>query len=109
MNPPEFLKELNQGAEKAFGENAQNMIDNLLSAKLPPKLKRSVNMAQLENSSYDEIVAHHKRGNWSLTPLRNRTTCERRQCLPQHLSLIAFSPLGCSLISSSTFARKKVT
>ena len=37
------------------------MIDSLLYAKLPPKLKRSVNMAKLENGSYDEIVAHLER------------------------------------------------
>ena len=47
MRLPDFLEELNQGAEKAFGENAQAMIDSLLYAKLPPKLKRSVNMAGL--------------------------------------------------------------
>ena len=32
MKPPDFLEELNQGAEKAFGENAQAMIDSLLFA-----------------------------------------------------------------------------
>ena len=57
----DFLEELNQGAEKAFGDHAQKMIDSLLYAKLPPKLKRSVNMARLENGSYDEIVAHLER------------------------------------------------
>ena len=61
MKLPDFLEELNQGAEKAFGEHAQKMIDSLLYAKLPPKLKRSVNMARLENGSYDEIVAHLER------------------------------------------------
>ena len=30
MKFPDFLEELNQGAEKAFGENAQAMIDSLL-------------------------------------------------------------------------------
>ena len=30
MKLPDFLEELNQGAEKAFGENAQHMIDSLL-------------------------------------------------------------------------------
>ena len=35
MKLPDFLEELNQGAEKAFGENAQAMIDSLLYAKLP--------------------------------------------------------------------------
>ena len=51
MKLPDFLEELNQGAEKAFGENAKSMIDSLLYAKLPPKLKRSVNMARLENGT----------------------------------------------------------
>ena len=51
------MEELNQGARKAFGENAKSMIDSLLYAKLPPKLKRSVNMARLENGTYEEIVA----------------------------------------------------
>ena len=61
MKLPDFLEELNQGAEKAFGENAKSMIDSLLYAKLPPKLKRSVNMARLENGTYEEIVAHLER------------------------------------------------
>ena len=58
---PDFLEEINQGAEKAVGENAKIMIDSLLYAKLPPKLKRSVNMARLENGTYEEIVAHLER------------------------------------------------
>ena len=58
MKLPEFLEELNQRAEKAFGDKAQKINDSLLHAKLPPKLKRSVNKARLENGPYDEIVAH---------------------------------------------------
>ena len=58
---PYFLEELNQGAEKAFGKNAQAMIDRLLYAKLPPKLKRSVNMARLENATWVAIVTHLER------------------------------------------------
>ena len=61
MKLPDFLEELNQGAERTFGDHAQKMIDSLLYAKLPPKLKRSVNMARLEKGSYDEIVAHLER------------------------------------------------
>ena len=61
MKLPDFLEERNQGAEKAFGENAQAMIDSLLYAKLPPKLKLSVNMARLENATNDEIVTHLER------------------------------------------------
>ena len=58
MKLPDFFEEVSQGAEKPFGDNAQNMIDSLLYAKLPRKLKRSVNSAILENGSFDEIVAH---------------------------------------------------
>ena len=47
----DFLEELNQGAEKAFREHAQAIIDRLFYAKLPPKLKRSVNMARFENAT----------------------------------------------------------
>ena len=61
MKLPDVLEELNQGAEKAFGENAKSIIDSLLYAKLPPKLKRSVNMARLENGTYEEIVPHLER------------------------------------------------
>ena len=61
MKLPDFLEELNQGAENAFSENAQAMIDSLLHAKLPPKLKRSVNMARLENATNEEIVTHLER------------------------------------------------
>ena len=58
---PDFLEELNERAERAFGDNAQHMIDSLLYAKLPPHLKRSLNLAQLENGKYDQIVAHLER------------------------------------------------
>ena len=58
---PDFLEELNECAEKAFDDNAQHMIDSLLYAKLPPHLKRSLNLAHLENGTYDQIVAHLER------------------------------------------------
>ena len=61
MKLPDFLDKLNQGAEKAFGEHAQVMIDSLQYAKLPPKLKRSVNTARLENATYEEIVTNLER------------------------------------------------
>ena len=61
MKLPDPLEKLNQGAEKAFGENAKSMIDSLLSAKLPPKLKWFVHMARLENETYEEIEAHFER------------------------------------------------
>ena len=58
---PDFLEELNECAERAFGDNAQHMIDSLLYAKLPPHLKRSLNLAYLENGTYDQIVVHLER------------------------------------------------
>ena len=63
MKLPYFLEELNQGAEKAFGENSPAMIDSFLCAKMPPEPKRSVNMARLlENATYDEELTHLERG-----------------------------------------------
>ena len=58
---PDFLEELNKCAERAFGDNAQHKIDSLLYAKLPPHLKRSLNLAYLENGTYDQIVAYLER------------------------------------------------
>ena len=37
------------------------MIDSLIYAKLPTRLKRSLNSAYLENGTYDQIVAHLER------------------------------------------------
>ena len=37
------------------------MIDSLLYAKLPPKLKRSVDIARLENGTYKKNVANLER------------------------------------------------
>ena len=53
-----FLDELNECADRAFGDNAQYLIDNLVYAKLPPHLKGSLNFDYLENGTYDQIVAH---------------------------------------------------
>ena len=55
------MEEPKECAERAFGDNAQHMIDSLLHAKLPPLLKRSLNLAYLENGTYDQIVAHLER------------------------------------------------
>ena len=54
----ELLEELNECAERVFGDNAQHMIDSLLFAKLPPHSKRSLNVAYLEMGVSDQIVAH---------------------------------------------------
>ena len=42
---PDFLEELQESAEKAFGDNAHHMIENLLYAKMPLHLKKSINQA----------------------------------------------------------------
>ena len=55
---PDILEELNECAERAFGDNAQHMIDSLIYTKLPHHLKRSLNLAYLENGTYDQTVAH---------------------------------------------------
>ena len=61
QNLPDFLEELQESAEKAFGENAHQMIENLLCAKMPPHLKKSINQAYLENGTYEQIVKHLER------------------------------------------------
>ena len=58
---PDFLEELEESAEKAFGVNAHQMIENLLYAKMPPHLKKSINQAYLENDTYTQIVKHLER------------------------------------------------
>ena len=58
---PDFLKELQESAEKAIGNNAHQMIETLLYAKMPPHLKKSINQVYLENGTYDQIVKHLER------------------------------------------------
>ena len=82
---PDFLEELNECAERAFGDNAQHMIDSLLYAKLPPHLKRSLNLAYLENGTYDQIVAHLER-ELELSGLENdgELTIRKMTAVPQN-------------------------
>ena len=61
MKLPDFIEVVNQGAEKAFGENSKTMIESLVYAKILPKQKRSVNMTRLGNGTYEEIVVHLER------------------------------------------------
>ena len=58
---PDFLEDLQESAEKTFGEAAPQMIENLLYAKMPPHLKKSINQAYLENVTYEQIVRHLER------------------------------------------------
>ena len=47
----DFLEGLNDCSDRAFGDNAKHIMDSLLYAKLPPHLKRSLNLAYLENGT----------------------------------------------------------
>ena len=58
---PDFLEDLQESAEKAFGEAAPQMTESLLYAKMPPHLKKSINHAYLENGTYEQIVRHLER------------------------------------------------
>ena len=58
---PNFLEDLQESAEKAFGEAAPQMIESLIYAKMPPHLKKSINKVYLENGSYEQIVKHLER------------------------------------------------
>ena len=57
----EFLEELQESAEKVFGDIASHMTENLFNAKLPPHLKRSINQAYLENGTNKQIIRHLER------------------------------------------------
>ena len=65
------------------------MINNVLYAKLLPHLKRSFNLAYLENGTNDQIVAHLEReleisrlendGELSIPPMATTTTTKTKQ------------------------------
>ena len=83
-----FIEELNQCAERNFGTLAHKMIDSLIYAKMPPHLKNSINVAFLENGTYDQIVAHLEKelqlsgfetdGELSLPTLTTTTTVNKQ-------------------------------
>ena len=54
----DFLDELQKLAKDAFGVGAQAIIEQFISAKIPPHLKKSINQANLENGTYELIVSH---------------------------------------------------
>ena len=58
---PDFLEDLHQSVERAFGEHAQSMIENLLYAKMPRSLKKSINQTYQENGTYDQLSKHIER------------------------------------------------
>ena len=57
----DFLDELQRLAKDAFGIAAHAIIEQFIYAKMPPHLKKSINQAQLENGTYEQIVTHLER------------------------------------------------
>ena len=57
----DFLDELQKLAKDAFGIAAHAIIEQFIYAKMPPHLKKSINQANLENGTYEQIVTHLER------------------------------------------------
>ena len=51
-----FFDELQKMAKDAFGTAAHAIIEQFIYAKMQPNLKKSMNQAHLENSTYEQIV-----------------------------------------------------
>ena len=56
-----FLDDFQKLAKGAFGVAAQAIIEQFIYAKTPPHLKKSIQQAHLENSTYKQIVSHLER------------------------------------------------
>ena len=57
----EFLDELQKLAKDACGVSAPAIIEQLIYAKMPPHVRKSVNQAHLENGTCEQIVSHLER------------------------------------------------
>ena len=57
----DIMDKIQKLAKVAFGVAAQAIIDQFIYAKMPPHLKKSINQAHLENSTYEQIVTHLER------------------------------------------------
>ena len=56
-----FLDEFQKQATDAFGIAAHAIIEQIINAKMPPHLKKSMNQAHSENGTYEQIVTHLER------------------------------------------------
>ena len=54
----DFQDELQKLANDVIGVAAPAIIEQLINAKMPPRLKKSINPAHLENGTFDQIVSH---------------------------------------------------
>ena len=57
----DFLDELQKLAKDAFGIAAHAIIEEFRYAKMPPHLKKSINLDHLEKGTYEQIVTHLER------------------------------------------------
>ena len=57
----DFLDQLQKLAKDAFGIAALDIIEQFIYARMPPRLKKSIHQAHLENGTYEQIVTHLKR------------------------------------------------
>ena len=57
----DFLDELRNLANNAFGDDVQAIIEQFIYAKMPPNLRKSINQAHLENGTDEQIVTHLER------------------------------------------------
>ena len=57
----DFLDELQKLATDASGVAAQEIIEQFMYSEMPPHLRKSINQAQLENGTYEQIVSHLER------------------------------------------------
>ena len=123
---PDFLEDLQESAEKAFGEAAPQMIESLLYAKTPPHLKKSINHAYLENGTYEQIVRHLEREmelngleadeplvKTQMTAVKQQTNVQNTKPQPQNTKTKTKTPNTVPITRSRTtnvaIARKKVT
>ena len=54
----DFLDEHQRLAKDAFGIAAQAILEQFIYAKMPTRLKKSINQALLENGTYEQIATH---------------------------------------------------
>ena len=57
----DFLNELQKLAKDAFGIATHAIIEQLIYAKMPTHLKKTINQAHLENGAYEQVVTHLER------------------------------------------------
>ena len=57
----DFLDDHQKLAKDAFGTAAHAIIEQLIYAKMPPHLKKSINQTHLENGTYEQIVTHFEK------------------------------------------------